>query len=125
MPDPVFLHQLDEIGSRGCGNPFCTHDHRETCALVPRCHPRSGVRVDYAAVRPDLPCGAVLRLRCRRCLGPVLEIAVTARVALTPPCRHGRACDVQYRAGHVTVRCHRCHAVQGTAAVAPSVPEPA
>jgi len=73
MPDPVFLHQLDEIGSRGCGNPFCTHDHLETFALVPRCHPGRGVRVDYAADRPDLPCGAVLRVRGRRCLGPVRQ----------------------------------------------------
>jgi len=122
MPDPVFLHQLDEIGARGCGNPFCTHDHLETVALVPRCHPGRGVRVDYAADRLDLPCGAVLRLRCRRCLGPVLEIALTARVALTPMCRHERACAVQYNAGQVTVLCQRCHAVQATADVAPYVP---
>jgi len=122
MPDPVFLHQLDEIGSRGCGNPFCTHDHLETFALVPRCHPSRGVQVDYAADRPDLPCGAVLRVRCRRCLGPVLEIALTTRVPLTPTCRHGRALDVIYDAGQVTVRCQRCHAVQATADVAAYVP---
>jgi hypothetical protein len=87
-PDPVFLHQLDEIGSRGCGKPFCTPDDLDASTVVPRCHPGRGLRVDYAADRPDLPCGAVLRLRCRRCLGPVMEIALTARVALTPTCRH-------------------------------------
>ena len=122
MPDPVLLHQLDEIGSRGCGNPFCSHDHMDAFALVARCHPGRGLRVDYAADRPDLPCGAILWLRCRRCLGPVMEIALTTRVALTPTCRHERALDVQYNAGQVTVLCQRCHAVQATADVAAYVP---
>jgi hypothetical protein len=51
-----------------------------------------------------------------------MEIALTARVALTPTCRHERALDVQYNAGRVTIFCQRCHAVQGTADVAPDVP---
>ena len=122
MPAPVFLHQLDAIGSRGGENPFCTHDHLEAFALVAWCHPGRGLRVDYAADRPDLPCGAVLRPRCRRCLGPVMEIALTARVALTPTCRHERALDVQYNAGQVTVLCQRGHAVQARADMAAYVP---
>jgi len=123
MPDPVFLHQLDDLAHQGCSNPFCQHDHDDKgLVLTSRCHVGAGVRVEYAPDRPDLPCGAVLRLRCRRCTRPVIEIALQARVDLVPTCRHGRALDVDYQDGQVTVRCHRCDAPQATADVAPYVP---
>jgi hypothetical protein len=106
-------------------NPFCTHAHTDALYLSALCHQGTGVRVDYAPDRPDLPCGAILRLRCRRCTAFVTQIALIERVTLTPTCRHGRALDVRYSQGQVTVMCRRCQAPQGTAAVAPYIQEPA
>lgn len=122
MRNPVFLHQLDELCNRGCGNPSCTHIHTDELYLIPLCHEGVGLRVDYAEARPDLPCGAVLWLRCRRCQAHVVAIALTAHVPLVPTCRHGRALDVRYQGGQVTVMCRRCSAPHGTADVAPYVP---
>ena len=122
MPDPVFLHEMDQLLDRGCGNPLCQHSHTDEIFLNPLCHEGTGLRVDDAPDRPDLPCGAVLRLRCRRCAKLAVEIALRERVPLTPTCRHGRALDVLYQGGRVTVMRRRCQAPQGTADVAPYVP---
>ena len=122
MAEVRFLHYLDEMAARGCIDPLCTEDHLEEAYITSRCHPGAGVRVDYAADRPDLPCGAVFWLRCHRCQASVTQIALQERVTFTPTCRHGRGVDVRYAHGQVTVECRRCHAPQGTAEVAPYVP---
>jgi hypothetical protein len=46
MPSPFFLHQLDEMTSRGCDTPCCPHDHGAELYLTPRCHPGVGMRVE-------------------------------------------------------------------------------
>ena len=46
MPRPLFLHQLDEMTSRGCQTPHCSHDHGGELFLTPLCHPGGGVRVE-------------------------------------------------------------------------------
>ena len=123
MPRPLFLHELDEMTSRGCDNSFCTHDHGAELFLTPLCHPEAGVYVEAMDDRLGLPCGAVLGLRCWKCLAPVVQVALTTRLALTPACRHGRALDVMYSEVNLTVSCRRCHAVSATVDVAPYVPE--
>ena len=122
MPGPLFLHQLDEATSRGCDTPFCTHDHGAELYLTPRCHPGVGVRVEYMDDLHGLPCGAVVGLRCWKCQTPVVYVALTMRLNVTPTCRHGRALDVMYSEGNLTVSCRRCYAVAATMAVAPYVP---
>ena len=122
MRDPLFLHHLDAMSHRGCMNPHCDHTLTDALYVTSRCHEDTGLRVDYAPDRPDLSCGAVLRLRCRRCARLAVEIALRERVVLTPTCLHGRALDVLYQDGSVTVMCRRCQAPQGTADVAPYVP---
>ena len=122
MPRPLFLHQLDEMTSRGCDNPFCTHDHGEELFLTPVCHPGVGVRVEPMDDLHGLPCAAVVHLRCWRCQRPVVQVALTTRLELTPACRHGSALDVMYSEGNLTVSCRRCHAVQGMMDVAPYGP---
>ena len=79
------------------------------------------MRVESTENLHGLPCGAVV-LRCWKCQAPVVEVALTTRVDLTPACRHGRALDVMYSEGNLTVSCRRCHAVSATLAVAPYVP---
>jgi len=125
MPSVRFLHHLDELAARGCCDPGCPHEHLQEAYVTSRCHAGAGLRVDYAPNDPGLPCGAILRLRCRRCQAFVTQIALIERVTLTPTCRHGRALDVRYRQGQVTVMCRRCQAPHGTAAVAPYIQEPA
>jgi len=122
MPRPVFLHQLDAMTSRGCDTPCCAHEHGAELYLTPRCHPGVGVRVEAMDDLPGRPCGAIVGLRCWKCQAPVVEVALTARVDLTPACRHGRALDVLYSEGNLTVSCRRCHAVAATMVVAPYVP---
>jgi hypothetical protein len=122
MPRPVFLHQLDEMTRRGCDTPFCTHEHGAELYLTPRCHPGVGVRVESMEHLHGLPCGAVVGLRCWKCQAPVVQVALKTRVDLIPGCQHGRALDVLYSAGTLTVSCRRCHAVQATGEVAPYVP---
>ena len=122
MPSPLFLHQLDEMTSRGCQHPFCTHDHDAGIFLTPVCHPGVGVRVEDIDTPHGLPCGTVVHLRCWKCQAPVVQVALTTRLDLTPACRHGSALDVMYSEGNLTVSCRRCHAVYTTVDVAPYVP---
>jgi hypothetical protein len=122
MSRPLFLHQLDEAVSRGCTTPGCTHDHGGDLFLTPRCHPGVGVRIETINDLHGLPCGGVVHLRCWKCQAPVVQVALTTRLDLTPTCRHGSALDVLYSEGNLTVSCRRCHAVQGTVDVAPYVP---
>ena len=118
----LFLHHIDEMAGRGCGTPFCTHDHSDGLFLTPRCHPGVGVRLEYVEAPQGPPCRAAVGLRCWKCHAPVAEVALTTGLELTPACRHGSALDVRYYAGNLTVSCRRCHTVQGTADVAPYVP---
>jgi len=122
MPRPVFLAQLDEALHRGCDTPGCAHEHGAEIFLTPRCHPGAGVRVEVLDDSQGLPCAAVLGLRCWKCLTPVVHVALMTRVDVTPVCRHGRALDVLYSGGNLTVSCRRCHAVSATLTVAPYVP---
>jgi hypothetical protein len=122
MSRPVFLHHLDEAVARGCQTPHCPHDHGSEIFLTPLCHPGVGVRIEHLDAWQGIPCAAVVGLRCWRCQRPVVQVALTTRLALTPACRHGRALDVMFSAGHLTVSCRRCHAVQGTGEVAPYGP---
>jgi hypothetical protein len=122
MSRPLFLHQLDEAVSRGCDTPGCAHEHGAEIFLTPRCHPGAGVRLAYGDDLQGLPCGARVGLRCWKCLAPVVDVALTRRVDVTPACRHGRALDVLYREGNLEVSCRRCHAVAATMTVAPYVP---
>ena len=122
MARPVFLHHLDEAVERGCQTPHCPHDHGSEIFLTPRCHPGVGVRIEHLDALPGSPWAAVVGLRCWRCQRPVVQVALTTRLELTPACRHGSALDVRYREGTLTLSCRRCHAVQGTADVAPCVP---
>ena len=122
MPSPLFLHQLDEAASRGCTIPGCTHEHGGELFLTPRCHPGVGVRIEAMDALVGLPCGAVVHLRCWKCQAPIVQVALTTHLALTPTCRHGSALDVLYSGGSLTVSCQRCHAVQGTVDVAPYGP---
>lgn len=122
MPRPLFLHQLDEMTSRGCDTPFCTHEHGAELFLTPLCHPGVGVRVEDVDDLHGLPCRAAVGLRCWRCQRPVVQVALTTRLELTPACRHGSALDVMCSEGNLTVSCRRCHAVSATVDVAPYVP---
>ena len=122
MPRPLFLHQLDEATRRGCQTPHCAHDHGGELYLTPLCHPGVGVRIEAMDDLHRLPCGAVVGLRCWKCQAPVVQVALTTRLTLTLACRHGSALDVMYSEGNLTVSCRRCHAVQGTVAVAPYGP---
>ena len=122
MSRPLFLHHLDEAVERGCQTPNCPHDHGSEIFLTPLCHPGVGVRIEHMDEVHGIPCAAVVRLRCWRCQRPVVQVALTTRLELTPACRHGSALDVMYREGNLTLSCRRCHAVQGTAEVAPYVP---
>ena len=69
-----------------------------------------------------LPCCAAVGLRCWQCQRPVVQVALTTRLDLTPACRHGSALDVRYHEGNLTVSCRRCHTVQATGDVAPYIP---
>ena len=80
------------------------------------------MRVEVLDDAQGLPCAAVLGLRCWKCLTPVVHVALMTRVDVTPACRHGRALDVLYSGGTLTVSCRRCHAVSATLTVAPYVP---
>ena len=122
MQSPLFLHQLDEMTSRGCQTPNSSHDHGAELFLTPLCHPGVGVRVEAMDALHGLPCGAVVHLRCWRCQRPVVQVALTTRLELTPACRHGSALDVMYSEGNRTVSCRRCHTVQATGDVAPYIP---
>ena len=122
MPSPLFLHQLDAMTSRGCDTPFCPHNHGAELYLTPRCHPGVGVRVEVMDDRHGLPCGAVVHLRCWKCQAPVVQVALTTCLDLTPACRHGSVLDVLYSEGNLTVSCRRCHAVYATVDVAPYGP---
>jgi hypothetical protein len=64
----------------------------------------------------------VVGLRCWKCHAPVVAVALTTRVDLTPACWHRSALDVLYSEGTLTVSCRRCHAVQGVVRVAAYVP---
>jgi hypothetical protein len=64
----------------------------------------------------------VVHLRCWKCQAPVVQVALTTCLELTPTCRHGSALDVMYSAGNLTVSCRRCHAVSATGEVAPYRP---
>ena len=122
MLTPLFLHHLDEALHRGCDTPGCAHDHSGALFLTPRCHPGVGVRVEQRDVPHGLPCGAAVSLRCWKCLAPVVQVALTTPLDLTPTCRHGHALDVLYSQGNVRVSCRRCHGVQGTGEVASYIP---
>jgi hypothetical protein len=122
MLRPLFLHQLDDMTSRGCQTPHCPHDHGGELFLTPVCHPGVGVRVEVIDDLHGFPCNAVVHLRCWKCQRPVVQVALTARLDLTPACRHGSALDVMYSEGHLTVSCRRGHAVYATVDVAPYVP---
>jgi len=122
MSQLLFLHQLDESTSRGCNTPGCSHDHSDGLFLTPLCHPGVGVRVEDVADLQGLPCCAAVGLRCWQCQRPVVQVALTTRLDLTPACRHGSALDVRYHEGNLTVSCRRCHTVQATVDVAPYVP---
>jgi hypothetical protein len=123
MPHPLFLHQLDEATSRGFQTPSCSHDHGDTLFLTPACHPGVGVRVEAINDHQGLPCGAVVGLRCWKCQRPVVQVALTTPITLTPTCRHGSALDVLYTEGSLTVSCRRCHAVAATIPVAAYAPD--
>jgi hypothetical protein len=114
----AFLHTLDALTSRGCDNPLCHHDHSTGLFLVPLCHAGVGVRLDLHAAPPGLSYAAVAHLRCRRCRASVIEVALATPFELTPTCRHGRALDVCYHEGCLTVSCRRCAAGQGSVDVA-------
>jgi hypothetical protein len=122
MSLPLFLHQLDEAVNGGCQTPHCSHAHGGELFLTPRCHPGVGVRIESMEDLHGLPCGAVVGLRCWKCQAPVVEVALTTCLDLTPTCWHRSALDVLYRGGTLTVSCRRCHAGQGTVEVAPYVP---
>ena len=122
MRDLMFLHHLDAMSHQGCQNPDCNHPLRNEVYLTALCHEGTGLYVDYTPHRSDLPCGAVLRLRCALCWAPVTQIALRERVEWTPTCQHSWALDVQYQGGCVTVMCRRCQAPQGTADVAAYAP---
>ncbi len=122
MARPLFLPHLDEAVERGCQTPHCPHAHGSAIFLTPLCHPGVGVRIEHLDEWPGLPCAAVVGLRCWRGQRPVVQVALTTRLARTPVCRHGSALDVRYSAGNLTVSCRRCQAVQGTVAVAPYGP---
>ena len=122
MPRPLFLHELDEMTSRGCDNPYCAHNHGAELFLTPVCHPGVGVRVEAMEDLHGFSCSAVVGLRCWKCQTPVVQVALTTRFELTPACRHGSALDVMYSAGNLTVSCRRCHAVCGRVDVAPYGP---
>jgi len=123
MSLPLFLHQLDQAVSGGCQTPHCSHDHGGELFLTPRCHPGVGVRLESMDNSHGLPCEAVVGLRCWKCQAPVVQVALTTRLTLTPACWHRSALDVLYSEGNLIVSCRRCHASQGTAEVAPYVPE--
>ena len=122
MSRPLFLHHLDEAVERGCQTPNCPHDHGSEICLTPLCHPGVGVRIEHLDERPELPCAAVVGLRCWRCQRPVVQVALTMRLELTPGCRQGSTLDGMYSEGNLTVSGRRCHAVLGTVAVAPYGP---
>ena len=122
MPDPVFLHQLDEIGSRGCGTPFCTHDHLDAFALVARCHPADGVRVGFTDEVGGFPCDAVMQICCWTCHTEIVQVALTTPVTGPDECGHNAAADVEYQRGMLTLRCWHCQHEWGTMAAAPYVP---
>ena len=122
MVRPLFLHQLDDMTSRGCQTPHCPHDHGGELFLTPVCHPGVGVRVEVMDDLHGFPCNVVAHLRCWKCQRPVVQVALTVRLDLTSACRHGSALDVMYSEGHLTVSCRRCHAVSATGDVAPYVP---
>jgi len=86
------------------------------------CHPEVGVRLEALEVVQGCPCGAVVHLRCWKCQAPVVQVALTTRLNLTPACRHRSVLDVMYREGNLTVSCRRCHAVYATGEVASYVP---
>jgi hypothetical protein len=119
MAGIAFSQDIEATLSRGCSDPDCDHDHLHEAYLTPICHTSAGLRVDYAPVPPGVPCPAVLRLRCRRCTRLVASLAVTAPLPLTPACRHGRAVDVCYSAGMVTVECRTCQTPYVTLTVLP------
>ena len=122
MLTPLFLHQLDEATRGGCQTPHCAHDHGGELFLTPRCHPGVGVRVADIDDHQGLPCGGVVGLQCWKCQRPVVQVALTRPVVLTPTCWHRSALDVLYTEGQLTVSCRRCHAVAATLSVAPYVP---
>src|SRR3954453_2637553 len=64
MPRPLFLHELDEMTSRGCDNSFCIHDHGAELFLTPLCHPGAGVYVEAMDDRLGRPLGGVLGGAC-------------------------------------------------------------
>jgi hypothetical protein len=80
------------------------------------------VCVEVMDALQGFPCNAGVHLRCCKCQRPVVQVALTARLDLTPACWHGSALDVMYSEGHLTVSCRRCHAVYATGDVAPYVP---
>jgi hypothetical protein len=116
---PLFLHQMDDLAARGCQTPGCTHEaHAGGLYLNQRCHPGTGVRVQYADDAHPEPCAAVLVLHCQRCAADVCSIALSARPALVPACQHTRGLEVVYDEGTVTITCRACHAPYATIDVA-------
>ena len=122
MPLPVGWHQREARVAQGCAHPLCAHDDGAALWLTPVCHPGVGVCVAVRGAPRGSPCGAVVLLRCWPCRALVVQVALTTPVIRTPTCRYGRALDVMDSAGNLTVRCRRCHAVQGAGAVAPYGP---
>jgi hypothetical protein len=61
------------------------------------------VQVEVTDAAPPLPCAAIAQLRCRRCRTSVVRVALATRLELLPACRHGRALDVLYHEGLLTV----------------------
>src|SRR5438477_7352351 len=119
MPSPLFLHQLDEAASRGCTIPGCTHEHGGELFLTPRCHPGVGVRIEAMDALVGLPCGAVVHLRCWKCQAPIVQVALTMPLTLTPACRHGSALYLLDNEGNLIFSCLAPHAVQGQVDAAP------
>jgi hypothetical protein len=122
MARPVFWHHLDAAVARGWQTPHCPYDHGREIVLPPWCHPGVSVRIEPLDTWQGIPGAAVVGLRCWRCQRSAVQMALTRRLARTPACRHGSALEVWYRAGTLTVSYRRCHAVQGTVAVAPYEP---
>lgn len=141
---PLFLHQLDDIISRGCQSPGCAHEGdclADGLYLTQRCHPRTGVDVTYEEHRPldatfqgaAMTADAsertrLLQVMCHQCQTVICTVALAEQPIWAPGCEHKakHGLEVRYQEGLVTVACYRCHRIAAVAAVAvqPATEEP-
>lgn len=70
-PEPWALETLEFLAEQGCGNPECTHDHKDGIVYLRQvCHPEAALDLSYTKGT------GVLVIECHECKKFVGEVTV-------------------------------------------------